>query len=49
MTALIMSGLGPGLTFAQGFLEDQKGEGDELDEEEGIGGYWGDRGVGEFV
>ena len=46
---VFMSGLGPGLTLAQGFLEDQKGEEDELDEEEGIGGCWGDRGVDEFV
>ena len=44
-----MSGLGPGLTAAQGFLEDQKGEEDELDKEEGIGGCLGDRGVGGFV
>ena len=44
-----VSGLGPGLTLAQGFLEDQKEVEDELDEEEEIGGYWGDKGVGAFV
>ena len=41
-----VSGLEPGLTLAQRFLEDQKGEEDELDE---FGGCWGDRGVDEFV
>ena len=45
----ILSGLEPGLTVAQGFLEDQKGEVGELDEEEGIGGCLGDRGADEFV
>ena len=44
-----MSGLQPGLTVAQGILQDQKGEEDELDEGEGIGGCLGDRGVDEFV
>ena len=43
-----LSGLWPGLTLAQGFLEDQRGEEDGLDEEGGIGGCWGDRGVDEF-
>ena len=33
-----VSGLQPGLTLAQKFLEDQWGEGDELDEGEEIGG-----------
>ena len=33
-----LSGLWPGLTLAQRFLEDQRVEGDELDEEEVIGG-----------
>ena len=46
---LLLSGLEPGLTVAQGFLEDQKEEEDELDEGEGIGGCLGDRGVGAFV
>ena len=43
-----LSGLGPGLTVAQEFLEDQEGEEDELDEGGEIGGCWGDRGVNEF-
>ena len=43
-----MSGLWPGLTLAQGFLEDQREEEDELDEEGEIGGCWEDRGVDEF-
>ena len=33
-----LSGLWPGLTVRQGFLEDQKVEEGELDEEEEIGG-----------
>ena len=35
---LELSGLWPGLTLAQWFLEDQRGEGGELDKGEGIGG-----------
>ena len=43
-----MSGLWPGLTLAQGFLEDQREEEDELDKEGVIGGCCGDRGADEF-
>ena len=46
---VFLSGLWPGLTLAQGFLEDQWEEGGDLDEGEGTGGCWGDREVGEFV
>ena len=45
---LVVSGLRPGLTLAQGFLEGQREGEDELDEEGEIGGCWGGKGVGEF-
>ena len=44
-----LSGLGAGLTLAQGFLEDQRVEEDGFNEEGEIGGCWGGKGVDAFA